>query len=213
MSLISPIQFHIHYLFCSQYKSPSTCRLQIVTTTKDKSLRKGFMSGYTHILVWKVCPKFEGQDNEMMEGIVDATSGEVLSFVDTVDYFEAIGDVYPFSNDEVDAKGSLQDAWPMPFMQIGNTYTDTGGNYALEGIQTARLSGPYVEMRDFCAGSSATTAELTASDGIDFGGSSGTNCATPGFGTVSCFGSHGLYIIDCCNTYSNVTSFLLGSKH
>jgi hypothetical protein len=167
-----------------------SCRLQIVTTTKETSLRKGF-TGYTHILVWKVCPKFEGQDTEMMEGIVDATSGEVLSFVDTVDYFQAVGDVYPFSNDKVDAKGSLQDAWPMPFMQIGNTYTDTGGNYALEGSQTARLSGPFVEMRDFCGSSaSGDTAELTASGGIDFGGSTGTNCATPGFGTVSCCFSH-----------------------
>jgi hypothetical protein len=102
-----------------------TCKpeLQIITfaqgelppaVTKGRTnnrLRKGgsaFGDGYTHKLVWKVCPKFEGQTNEMMEGIVDAKTGKVYSFQDTVDYFQAKGDVYPLSNDGEGADGSLQ---------------------------------------------------------------------------------------------------------
>lgn len=128
-----------------------------------------------------------------MEGLVDAISGEVLSFRDTVDYLQAMGDVFPFSNDGIDAKGSLQDGWPMPFMTVGSATADSGGNYDLVGSQTARLSGPYVEMRDLCGTgyTSPTTfgiAELTSADGIDWGGmtiASGTDCATPGFGTAA----------------------------
>jgi hypothetical protein len=44
----------------------------------------------------------------MMEGIVDAKTGKVYSFQDTVDYFQAKGDVYPLSNDGEGADGSLQ---------------------------------------------------------------------------------------------------------
>jgi hypothetical protein len=165
-----------------------------------------------------------------MEGIVDAVTGEVLSFVDTVDYLQAVGDVYPFSNDGKDQSGSLQDAWPMPFMKVGTstTFTSTGGNFDLVGTQTGKLSGKYVEvsrmcafntsiskhfisspshilmtplispqttkMRDLCGTGytvpaptpiSYGVAEITSSNGFDFGGSGGTDCTTPGFGNAA----------------------------
>lgn len=137
-----------------------TCKpeLEIMTSSRGdvrvNSLRfNSFGEGYTHRLVWKVCPKFEGQNIEKMEGIVDAVTGEVLSFVDTVDYLQAVGDVYPFSNDGKDQGGSLQDAWPMPFMKVGTstTFTSTGGNFDLVGTQTGKLSGKYVEVSRMCA--------------------------------------------------------------
>jgi hypothetical protein len=138
-----------------------TCKpeLEIMTSSRGdvrvNSLRfTSFGEGYTHRLVWKVCPKFEGQNIEKMEGIVDAVTGEVLSFVDTVDYLQAVGDVYPFSNDGKDQGGSLQDAWPMPFMKVGTsdpaTFTSTGGNFDLVGTQTGKLSGKYVEVSRMC---------------------------------------------------------------
>lgn len=187
-----------HVTYLSLYHS----RLQIITTDQgdltSTSLRSSsqFGEGYAHRLVWRVCPKFEGQSIEEMEGIVDATTGEVLSFQDTIDYFEAKGDVFPFSNDGNDEPGSLQAGWPMPFMQVGSTVTDTGGNFALFGSQTAKLSGPYVEMRDLC-GTGYTSpvvygiAELTQTDGIGWGGTGsyssqfGTDCDNPGFGTTA----------------------------
>jgi hypothetical protein len=86
----------------------------------------------------------------MMEGIVDAMTGKVLSFQDTVDYFQAQGDVYPFSNDQVGQEGTLQDGWPMPFMKIANKVTDTGGNFDKAGAQLAKLTGPYVEVSMLC---------------------------------------------------------------
>ncbi|KAL3784103.1 hypothetical protein HJC23_012735 [Cyclotella cryptica] len=180
-----------------------TCKpeLQIKTISQDdirstslrpsSSKEAAFGQGYAHRLVWRVCPKFEGQSVEKMEGIVDAITGKVLSFQDTVDYFQAKGDVYPFSNDGIGPEGSLQLDWPMPFMQVGSAMTDSGGNFNLVGSQTARLSGQYVEMRDMC-GTEYTVgsdtygiASLTQSNGIDWGGSSGTDCATPGFGGTS----------------------------
>ena len=32
--------------------------------------------------------------------------------------------------------------------EIGNKVTDTGGNFDIAGTQVAKLTGPYVEMRD-----------------------------------------------------------------
>lgn len=162
-----------------------------------------------------------------MEGIVDAMTGEVLSFQDTVDYFQAKADVYPFSNDGIGPEGSLQADWPMPFMQVGSTTTDSGGNFFLADSQTAKLSGKYVEMRDMC-GTEFTIgsvtygiASLTQSNGIDWGGSSGTDCATPGFGGTS--NTHasrsGFYEVSMmmaflnrhCMVLFNIPSFLLTS--
>lgn len=193
-----------------------TCKpeLQIITTSQGEvrsSLRSNFGNGYAHTLVWKVCPKFVGQKTEKMEGLVDAISGEVLSFQDTVDYLQAVGAVFPFSNDGNDAKGSLQGGWPMPFMMVGSTTTDSGGNYALTGSQTAKLTGPYVEMRDLCGTgyTSPTTygiAEITSANGIDWGGmsiSSGTDCDTPGFGTAANTHSSrsGFYEVSTCDLF------------
>jgi len=163
-----------------------TPELQILTLAKGAvvSPSKGrvrqnsrFGNGYKHALVWRVCPQFEGQSIEMMEGLVDANTGKVYSFKDTVDYFQATGDVYPVSNDGNGNDGILQSKWPMPFMQVGSEITDTGGNYNAGGSKTATLYGPYVNMADNCGSDS-----LTQTDKIDWGGSGGTDCTTPGIG-------------------------------
>jgi hypothetical protein len=191
MSLFSPI----HY-YDGMSDEIIFCRRQIITTGEGEARSsrrtlKGkvkFGTGYGHRLVWKVCPKFVGQNVEMMEGIVDAMTGQVLSFQDTVDYFQATGDVYPFSNDGIGEEGKSQQDWPMPFMEVGNTITDTGGNFNIPGAQTAKLTGPYVEMRDICGWGLISgnrqygIAELTQSNGIDWGGSGGQDCTTPGYG-------------------------------
>ena len=73
-----------------------TCppELQILTMTPS-SANDDFGNGYKYTLVWKVCPTLERQEQEIMEGIVDAQTGQVYSFVDKVDYLEATGGVYP----------------------------------------------------------------------------------------------------------------------
>jgi len=133
---------------------------------------------YDYMLVWKVCPVFVGQQQEMMEAYVNAHTSQVYSFVDTVDYFNnARGSVYPTSNDGEGADGSLQADWPMPYMYVGSQTTTTGGNYEGPGSMTATYRGPYVDMVDNCG-----TDSLTQSGGINWGGSGGTDCTTPGFG-------------------------------
>ena len=67
--------------------------------------------GYKYHLVWTVCPKLEGQKHEMIHGYVNAKNGQVISFKDKNDYFQAVGDVYPTTNDGRGPDGEMQDAW------------------------------------------------------------------------------------------------------
>lgn len=134
--------------------------------------------GYTTSLVWKVCPTFEGQTIEEFEALVDARTSTIYSLRDTVEYYQAKGDVYPLSNDGQDKNGQLQLDWPMPFSQVGSEITDTGGNYFNEGTVTAYLRGPYANMYDFCG-----TEALVGSKGVDWGGYGAKgDCGNPGYG-------------------------------
>ena len=132
--------------------------------------------GFDYRLAWVVRPAFDG-DQRRFEALVDAETGQLLSFEDTNQYAEAMGGVYPKTNDGVGEDGTEQPGWPMPWMQVGTAVTDTGGNYNLTGSQTATFFGPYVNMADNCG-----TDSLTQSGGIDWGTSGGTDCTTPGFG-------------------------------
>ena len=152
---------------------------------KTKGLRSKFATdatefgkGYSHSLVWKVCPSFNGQTVEKFEALVDAKTAVILSVRDTVEYFEAKGDVYPVSNDGLGTDGVLQLDWPMPFAFVGMETTDTGGNYFNLGTWTGFLRGPYVNMVDVCG-----REFLSGSNGIDWGGKDAKgDCNTPGFG-------------------------------
>jgi hypothetical protein len=124
-------------------------------------------SGYSHALVYKICPIFEGQDIEVMEGLVDAHTGEVYSFVDKVHYLTASGGVFPKSNDGRVPDGLERSGWPMPYMYVGNEITDTGGNYWTDG--SASFHGDYVLINDRCGTSGLAGA-------LDWGTSSGTDC-------------------------------------
>ena len=142
--------------------------LQILTLTTTS---REFGKGYDYVLAWKVCPLFEGQDVEVMEGLVDAQSGEVYSFVDKVHYLKSKGGVFPISNDNLSSDEIQQSGWPMAYMTVGNEVTDTGGNYLNTGSVTASFNGPYVLISDRCGSSS-----LSGSNGLDWGTSGGTDC-------------------------------------
>lgn len=143
-------------------------QLQILTLTPSTS---EFGNGYEYVLAWSVCPFFEAQDVEVMQGLVNAHTGEVYSFLDKVHYFQSKGGVYPISNDQRFPDGLQQDGWPMPHMYVGNEITDTGGNYFNAGSITASFSGPYVLINDRCGSSS-----LSGGEGLDWGTSGGTDC-------------------------------------
>ena len=142
-----------------------------------------FKNGYSHSLVWAINPKFENQDVSQYEALVDAHTGEVLSFQDKVDYLESKGGVLPVTNDGIVPDGVEQPGWPMPFDEVsisggGTETTDSGGNGGATGSVTSSLSGPYVHMNDECG-----SISLTRSSGeLDFGTSGGTDCMTPGVG-------------------------------
>lgn len=152
--------------------------LQILTLTPSDT---EFGQGYEYALAWRICPLFEGQDVEVMEGLINAHTGEVYSFIDKVHYLHAKGGVYPISNDGRTRNnipdGIEQPGWPMPYMYVGSEVTTTGGNYFATGAVSASLHGPYVILEDRCG-----TSSLTSEDGLDWGTSGGTDCTTPGIG-------------------------------
>jgi Zn-dependent metalloprotease len=151
--------------------------LKILTMTPSSSEHQ-FGKGYSYALVWRVCPKFEGQGVEAMEGLVDAQSGKIYSFIDQVHYFEAKGGVYPVANDGRSPDGIEQPNWPMPYQYVGSQTTTTGGNYFQDGNVQAFFSGPYVNINDECG-----SHGLSSSSGvINWGSSGGTDCQTPGMG-------------------------------
>ena len=145
--------------------------LKILTMTPSSSGLQ-FGQGYVYVLVWRVCPMFEEQGSEAMEGLVDAQTGKIYSFIDQVHYFEAKGGVYPIANDNRDPDGIEQPNWPMPYMNVDNVVTDTGGNYFRNGNAQAKFMGPYVFIEDNCGGHG-----LSSSSGVlDWGSADGTDC-------------------------------------
>mmetsp|Transcript_3371 Transcript_3371/g.6290 ORF Transcript_3371/g.6290 Transcript_3371/m.6290 type:complete len:732 (-) Transcript_3371:1311-3506(-) len=148
-------------------------------SASSSTSRRTVGAGYKPVLVWQVCPKLLGQTQEMLKGYVraDNRSGKVYRFADEVDYFNAMGDVYPKTNDGTPPDGVLQDGWPMPYMAIGDEITTTGGNYLSDTANGVKYEGPYLRMADDCG-----TASLDTANGLDWGGSAGTDCDTPGFG-------------------------------
>ena len=76
-----------------------TPELQILTLINGDNPSANIGNGYTHALAWRVCPEFQGQKMEAMEGYVDAQTGQVYRFIDTVEYFQAKGSIFPVTND------------------------------------------------------------------------------------------------------------------
>ena len=144
--------------------------------------------GFDYVLAWAVRPAFDG-DLRHFEALVDAQTGQLLSFEDTNQYAEVKGGVFPVTNDGIIPDGVEQAGWPMPYQDTTLGTTDTGGNVAGSGSFTATFFGPYVNINDNCGADS-----LTQTDNIDWGTSGGTDCTTPGFGGAG-------------NTHSSRTGF------
>ena len=157
----------------SLIRGETSCEAELKILTKTpSSSQQQFGEGYAYVLVWSVCPIFEGQGVEAMEGLVDAQTGKIYSFVDQVHYFEAKGGVYPIANDNRFPDGIEQPDWPMPYMYVNNVVTDTGGNYFLSENVQSSFNGPYVIVNDNCGSDG-----LSSSSGVvDWGSSGGTDC-------------------------------------
>jgi len=132
-------------------------------------------------LAYSLKPSFDGEMGNY-EGLVDAHSGELLSFKDTNHYAtrHVIGGVYPETNDGDGPEGNEQPGWPMPYTDLGNGgfFTDGGGNFPGEtgaDVET-ELEGLYITINDNCGNVSESSS---GDDDIDLRGSGGDDCTTP----------------------------------
>src|SRR5262249_11219913 len=137
-------------------------------------------------LVWTFVFQRNGEDAHW-EVMVDAHSGEVVSFLDKNQYEErgVTGGVYPLTNTGVcpaaTTCGTMQSGWPMPFTATrraspdnctnsAGIFTYTGGNV------TTTLTGRFVDIVDTCGAVSETSTTGT----LNLGGANNQHDCTSG---------------------------------
>ncbi len=132
--------------------------------------------GYRHRLVWRYIFFVEG-DEHRYQILADAHTGEVLEYLDLTYFAQVTGDVYPTTNTDPLVTVGFPSA---TVFNGGVKTTDANGNYNYSGgVAEINLSGRYINMHDNCGNILLT--DSTTGD-LDFGGSGGTDCTTPGFG-------------------------------
>ncbi|HWM91110.1 MAG TPA: fibronectin type III domain-containing protein [Thermoanaerobaculia bacterium] len=106
-------------------------------------------------------------------GRIDAASGEVLDFRDINEYAQATG--------SVKFLGVPQSGMPMPFANLSSGgFTNSAGVYTFPGgTVTSTLAGQFVRVLDNCG---AISLAANGSGDLLFGGTTGTDCTTPGVG-------------------------------
>lgn len=139
-------------------------------------------------LAWVLRASFNGSGLAPWEALVDAHSGELLSFEDADRRNltrQVVGDIYPQSNDGIGPEGTQQRR-PMPFAAVSagpETFvTDVGGNMGcFDGEISTALESPRINMTDNCG----ALLESGTDPVLDLGGTDFTNCSVPIPGTSS----------------------------
>jgi subtilisin-like proprotein convertase family protein len=145
---------------------------------------------YGHLLAWVFGFRREGEI-ESWEVLVDARSGDVVSFEDTNQYDarKVAGGAYPLTNTGIcpanTTCGALQSGEPMPYADTGlaapNNFTDASGVYEYSGgTATTTLNGRFVRMTDTCGPISIGSAD----GNIDLAGVNGQHDCTSGGGSA-----------------------------
>src|SRR6185503_14300403 len=144
-------------------------------------------AGYSHRLVWAYTMK-EPNESAEYEAIVDAQSGELLSFEDTVEYVQRqiTGGAYPLTNNGLCTDpgqcGILQTGTPMPFTDTGlpapNNFTNSAGVFDFtSGAVATTLTGRTVDIVDTCG---AVNQSVAAGGSLNLGGVNGQHdCVIP----------------------------------
>ncbi len=143
-------------------------------------------TGYDHWLVWTFLFR-RPPEVAHWEVMVDATTGEVVAFVDKLQHQQrqVTGGVYPLTSTEICPNnqqcGTMQSNWPMPFTDTGlaapNNFTNSAGIFSSSATVTTTLTGRFVDIVDTCG---PITASSTTN--LNLGGANGQhNCTTPGF--------------------------------
>ena len=144
--------------------------------------------GYSHRLVWVL--RFERvADAELWEALIDAHSGEIVAFYDTVVSATARveGGTYPRTNTEVcpslDKCGSLQPGTPMPWADYDpmdpTKFTNGAGAFTYSGGNTeTRLQGKYASISATAFTCGEDLSETAAFGAIDLLGKNGHHDCT-----------------------------------
>ncbi|HEX6865023.1 MAG TPA: hypothetical protein VF414_19485, partial [Thermoanaerobaculia bacterium] len=139
----------------------------------DSRFNDGFERGKGRGLAtaWQFVFRREGE-GATWRARIDAVSGKVLELRDVNEYAQVTGGVKFL--------GVPQNR-PMPFANISSGgFTNSAGVYTWGGTAvTSSLAGQYVRVVDNCGSISQSS---NASGDILFGGTSGTDCSTPGSG-------------------------------
>ncbi len=138
--------------------------------------------GYAYRLAWVVSPEV-GEDRGSWEALVDAHSGELLSFTDENQYAarKITGGIYPVSNDGQNPDGIEQPGFPMPHadvVQPFGTSVFTNSSGLVDGIGSrlrTTLAGEFVRINDNCG----PISEVNQCSNLDLGFGSGTDCDVP----------------------------------
>ncbi|MGE0639300.1 MAG: hypothetical protein AB7G12_05840 [Thermoanaerobaculia bacterium] len=136
----------------------------------------GLGDGVELVRFWEFRFRREGE-GATWRGRVDATTGELLEFVDANEYASVTGGVRNGGNLPPDT------VLPMPFANLSSGgFTNSAGLYTWPGIPvTSTLNGQYVRISDNCGAISQTSNGV---GDILFGSSpqAATDCTTPGSG-------------------------------
>jgi hypothetical protein len=183
---------HLGSIEVDSLRKPTELILVPTAAGRDPSVVP-FGAGYRYRLAWVVAPAIRGEPGRW-EALVDAHTGELLSFVDTRSYASprsVLGGVYPVSNDGTAPDGVEQTGYPMPYTDVGSNdallFTDGGGNHpvCVNGQLTTSLDGRFVRIDDFCG----AINESSLAD-IDLGYGTGTDCDVPNPGVSSPGNTH-----------------------
>ncbi len=139
--------------------------------------------GYNYILAWVYGFQREGYLNSW-NVVIDANTGEILSFNDTNLYAtkKIVGSIYPITCDGCCPAGCALQNVPAPYINTGfsapNNYTNYGGFYYYSsGTASTTLDGEYVVIgTDYCG----AVNETSTTGDINLGGTNGQHdCTVP----------------------------------
>lgn len=142
--------------------------------------------GLRYRLAWAAGPKVKGSLGGW-EALVDAHSGQLLSFADTNQYLQhkkVIGGIFPVSNDG-QSPGGIPDGIEQPGHPMSHAYVfdsngtqleaNSEGLVQVDGEYSTELTGPFLRISDNCG----FIDESTVCPALDLGTSGGTDCTVP----------------------------------
>ena len=159
-------------------RSATPLALLLSVGDPDEAWRGEPGDGAAAVAAFRLIVTSPGLDGDW-EALVDATSGDVLSFRSARRAARVSGGVFPFSDDGSCPTGCERSGMPMPYADVAGGTANGAGVYAwTDGQVTTLLAGPYVRMSSACGAVSASAPE-SAEGELDLGTSGGTDCTVP----------------------------------